>query len=51
MKMNGNEIKEWLNQGTKVQVLIRRIMVIGIITLMIYGSGYVIGKFIAHFVF
>lgn len=48
MKMNANEVKEWLNRGTKIQVLIRRIMVIGIITLMIYGSGYVIGKAIAY---
>lgn len=51
MKMNVNEIKEWLNRGTKVQVLIRKIMVIGIITLMIYGSSYVNRKIIAHLVF
>lgn len=48
MKMNGNEIKAWMNRGTEVQVLIRRIMVIGIIVWLIYGSGYVVGTFLAH---
>lgn len=48
MRLNGNEIKDWMNRGTKVQVLIRRIMVIGIIVLILYGFGYVVGTFIAH---
>ncbi|WP_181986534.1 MULTISPECIES: hypothetical protein [unclassified Clostridium] len=48
MKLNENAIKDWMNRGTNVQKLIRRIMVVGIIVLIIYGLGYVVGTFIAH---
>ena len=48
MKTDGNDFKNWMNRGTKIQRLIRKIMVIGLIALMIYGAGYAIGTFIAH---
>ena len=48
MKTNGNDCKNWMNHGTQIQILIRRIMIIGLIALMIYGTGYAIGTFIAH---
>lgn len=48
MKTNGNDFKNWMNHGTQIQILIRRIMIIGLIALMIYGTGYAIGTFIAH---
>lgn len=48
MKLNENAIKDWMNRGTNVQKLIRRIMVVGIIVLIIYGLGYVVGTFIVH---
>lgn len=48
MKTNGNDFKNWMNHGTQIQILIRRIMIIGPIALMIYGTGYAIGTFIAH---
>lgn len=48
MKTNGNDFKNWMNHGTQIQILVRRIMIIGLIALMIYGTGYAIGTFIAH---
>lgn len=48
MKTNGNDFKNWMNHGTQIQILIRRIMIIDLIALMIYGTGYAIGTFIAH---
>lgn len=48
MKTNRNDFKNWMNHGTQIQILIRRIMIIGLIALMIYGTGYAIGTFIAH---
>lgn len=48
MKTNGNDFKNWMNHGTQIQILIRGIMIIGLIALMIYGTGYAIGTFIAH---
>ena len=46
MKTNGNDFKNWMNHGTQIQILIRRIMIIGLIALMIYGTGYAILYFI-----
>lgn len=48
MKTNGSDFKNWMNHGTQIQILIRGIMIIGLIALMIYGTGYAIGTFIAH---
>lgn len=48
MKTNVNDFKNWMNHGTQIQILLRRIMIIGLIALMIYGTGYAIGTFIAH---
>lgn len=48
MKTNVNDFKNWMNHGTQIKILLRRIMIIGLIALMIYGTGYAIGTFIAH---
>lgn len=43
-----SRIKTWANTGTSNQILIRKILVVCLALLMLYGIGYAVGTFLAH---
>lgn len=43
-----SDIRNWVNAGTKGEILIRKILVVCLFLLVIYKSGYAIGILLAH---
>lgn len=41
-------VNEWMNHGTKWEVILRRILVVGLVILIIYNFGYAVGSLFAH---
>ena len=49
MKENSkNSIEEWLNKGTKKELLIKGILAGSIAIYLVYQLGYAFGTFLAH---
>lgn len=46
--LNAKAIVDWFNRGTKAEVLLKRILVIGLAVLSVYKAGYNAGTFIAY---
>ena len=43
-------IKNWLNVGTKTEIIIKKLLLNGLTGLVVYRLGYAIGSFLAHIV-
>lgn len=43
-------IKNWLNVGTKTEIIIKKLLLNGLTGLLVYRLGYAIGSFLAHIV-
>ena len=43
-----SNITDWLNEGTKTEVFIKRVLVIGLMLLIFYKLGYGVGIFLTH---
>lgn len=50
MKKMISAITEWVNTGTKLNISIRKIMVVAIMLCLMYHAGYFVGSFLAHVV-
>lgn len=48
MKNKLGAVKEWINHGTKGEVFLRRILVVGLVILILYNFGYAVGTLFAH---
>lgn len=47
MKNAADAIKKWMDQGTKQEAFVKKLLVICVSVLILYALGYAVGKFYA----